>query len=141
MDSLTDEVVPKAKKPRAKRKVKEVSELDESIMREFKKNRIGSKITKSDSLINDDSDKLIYIIEKINELINSATKEEKKYIYILDQLYPDSDICFLTGPVDSYTIVVNNSIVYKDLKMQHYDLIEHSKIYFYDGVNGLTEQA
>ena len=142
MDNLTDVVTEvKPKKARAKRKVKEISILDESITRDFKKNRIGSKVSISPNIINDDSEKLNYILDKIYDLIESADEDNKKYIYILDKLYPDGNICFLTGPIDSFTIVVNNMIVFNDLKMHRYVLTDYSKIYFYDSVNGLTEQS
>ena len=142
MEDLTDSLTDTKKKPRKKREPKAVSLLDESIDRLFKKDRIGAKVTKSKSLPANDNEKLNYILDKIYELINSSSKDHKSYLYILDKLYPDSvDIKFLTAPSDSYTIVINNDIIYDDLKKHQYVLTEYSKIYFYDDRNGLTDQV
>ena len=68
--------------------------------------------------------------EKIDELIATASPSNKIYINIIDKLCADNTLSYLTLAEDAYSIVVNNDIVYNDLRMQHYNLTE-GVFYYY----------
>lgn len=134
-----DEPVKKKRAPRKKKAP--VSELDESIVRELKKNRVNTKVLKQDCIHNEDTEKLTYIIDKVNELIATASPINKIYIYIVDKLHDDNSLSYLVLAEDAYTIVVNNDIVYNDLRMQSYNLTDDVKLYFFDDKLNLTEHT
>jgi hypothetical protein len=107
----------------AKRKKKVISELDESIIRECKKNRIFSKIKKHD--LPDDLFK--HVIDTV-ELLHS--NKEVKYLYIMDVLYPQSDLNFLVSAPDSSMIVINNDDLFNRLLSHEFNLTDDLVIKF-----------
>lgn len=92
----------------AKRKPKVVSELDESVIREFKKNRVFSKIKKHPV----PDDKFQYILDAVVLLTEDKSV---KYVYIMDHVYPQSDLNFLVTAPDSAMIVINNDDLFNRL--------------------------
>lgn len=94
-----------------------VSELDKSIIREMKKNRVYSKVSTSDiSTISLDDlfNTLVTIIESLTD--------DKIIIYICDKLYDDNDINLLLHVEDTKCIVTNNDILYDRLVNHSFNL-------------------
>lgn len=99
------------------KKTKVVSELDESIIREFKKNRVFSKIKKHPI----PDDKFNYILDAVSILTDDKTV---KYLYIMDVVYPQSDLNFLVTAPDSAMIVINNDDLFTQLLSHQFNLTD-----------------
>ena len=132
--SFGEEEKPKQKRTRKKKVV--ISENEEYIIRQLKKDRIFSKVNKTEVGNLTSIQKLEFINKQIDNLL---LQENDRYIYIIDKLYEIDRHNFLFLAADAFSFVINDDIVYNELKnRKEYNLTGKTKLYFYD-INGLTE--
>jgi len=135
MDDITLNSDIPIKKERKKRVPKVISELNESIKLQLKKERVFSKVN-IDEYTND-IDYLGTIIDSI-VYIDKITIN-KSYIYILDKIYHDKDIRYLIGAPDSYVFIINNTDIYDIIYNSKFLVSSNIELFFYDLINGLVK--
>ena len=128
------EPIKKEKKKRAPKKP--LSELNESIKLEMKKERIFSKTKMIDTDVIDHKE---VVIDSINNLISKSTKLNQVHIYILDKIYFNNDIRYLLDTPDTYTIIINNDSLYDELVLHSFDCSLYSELFLFDERKGLRK--
>jgi len=100
----------------SKKGKKDTSILDESIVREIKKNRIFSK-TRQYTI---PEDKFKYINDMIAVL--QTNNPHIKYLYIMDTIYSDGMLNFLITASDSSMFVINDDDLFNRLRNHVFSL-------------------
>lgn len=113
-----------------KAKKKTLSELDKSIVRELKKNRVFSKTDVLDITGWEDDTIFAKVLEAVNTLDNKV-QDGNLIIYIIDQMVLDGDINLLLHVVDTYVFCIHRPDVYQRLKAHDFKVV-NADLKFYD---------